>query len=862
MFAGIRNRVRFRDLAVVIAAAWLLVHAALYVAHTRQAWPGDGSFLFAQAGSFVVLLLSLAVLRPRSAGLGIGIQLIVSTLLLLAFACDAAFVARLLVLLLWAACAVCGMRQALARTAGWRYATWGVSAAAVYAALVPLTFLLGFLHLLTPWIVGAVAVAAALPGAIIAIPGLPMLPRKLRQQFDQFDIFELCWLEVIWIILAVAFVGASVPETHSDAVRVHLPYIHQVVRDHGISHQYACWFRLEPMAAQTCCAAFAVVGSDAAAKWFSWLALLALMLLVADEVQERSGSRRLGLFAGAAVLSCPVFVDLAATLYVDHVMALLCTAGFAALFRALRPPCWRGILLSAAIMASTVQVKYPGLIFSVVWGIALCGSLLRHCPRRLALRWSLAGGAMLVFAALPWHAYVYAGTGNPFFPFLHHWFPSPYWIEGFTLQKVFGVSFKLSSGLTGALSFPWIATYQTTRFIEGHNGFIGFWVLALAPCWFLARPRQAGPRWWDVVLAGMAAIAGVVVYTPYIRYWLPAYPLLVVGCVLSAGSIDWSWRLKRPFPRAVAGIALGVLLLLPLPVNCQLWAWDEYTRRIPLNEQLAQHFPGYQTVQELNRILGPEDGVLCTGFEGVHLVAGRPYEFPFWWNDVYRIHDVASFGDFCRRHSIRYWIVDHGRTARTGHETGEIQRRYWTDARMVEGGGTLAVYDVAPLQGEAGAPASQCQWPAVLKKTDKPWAPLDSPIAWINLSGDAATDPASKTVTVTPDRQIAHCLPPPSEGRICKVRFDLCSKEYTYPLADIAWYDAEGKVLDHVTGAGYGRADYPFQVYSRVPPGAKAGWVRLRAWQSPLELKGGSVAYWSLAAPANVACRRGHGDSF
>ena len=187
-----------------------------------------------------------------------------------------------------------------------RYATWGVAAATVCAALVPLCFLLGVLHWLAPGCVTAVAIAAALPGAVFGLRRLSAVPGNILRHFRDFDTFELCWLEALWIMLAVAFVSASVPETHSDAVRVHLPYIHQVVQDQGISHQYACWHRLQPMAFQACCAAFAVAGSDATAKWFSWLVLAALALLVADEVQQRSGSRRLALICrrGRAELPC------------------------------------------------------------------------------------------------------------------------------------------------------------------------------------------------------------------------------------------------------------------------------------------------------------------------------------------------------------------------------------------------------------------------------------------------------------------------------------------------------------------------------------------------------------------------------
>ena len=334
IFARLRGRFRLIDAAIVTAAAWFLVHAAVYTVHAWQTAHSLTPFFFWQLCIFVAVLLAAAILRPAIAGVLIGFQLLVSTVALVAMAQDATFVIRLFVVLLWAACAVGGMRRLLERIAGPRYATWGVSSAAAFAALVPLCFLLGILHWLNPWIVALVAVATAFPGAIVVFRNLPSMPRNLVQTFRQFDVLELCWLEAIWLIMAVAFVGAGSSEICSDAVRVHLPYIHQLVQDQGFSHQYACWHRLQPMAAESCYAAFAAIGSDAAAKWLSWLALVALVVLIVDEVRERSGSRRMALFAGAAVLSCPVLVELATTLYIDHLMTLFCTAGFIVLFRA------------------------------------------------------------------------------------------------------------------------------------------------------------------------------------------------------------------------------------------------------------------------------------------------------------------------------------------------------------------------------------------------------------------------------------------------------------------------------------------------------------------------------------------------
>ena len=451
VFAKLRGRIRPVDAAAVVAAAWFLAHAAVY---TVRAWHTSHSlthFFVWQLGCFIALLLVAAIVRPAIAGVLIGIQLFVSTVVLLALAQDVTLVIRLLVVLLWAACAVSGMRRLLGQFVGPRYATWGVAAAAAFAALVPLCFLLGILHWLNPWMVAIIAVATALPGAIVVFRNLPSLPRNLVQTFRQFDILELCWLEAIWLILAVALVGAGSSETCSDAVRVHLPYIHQLVQDQGFSHQYACWHRLQPMAAQSCYAAFATIGSDAAAKWLSWLALVALVALIVDEVHQRCGSRRMALFAGAAVLSCPVLVELATTLYIDHLVTLFCTAGFIVLFRALNPPCWRGILLSAAIVASMDQVKYPGLIFTAIWGLIMFVTLLRRCSWPRAFGLSMAGGAMLVASACPWYIYVYAGTGNPFYPYLHNWFPTPYWTNEINLHDLYEYFFKMPPGIGGAL---------------------------------------------------------------------------------------------------------------------------------------------------------------------------------------------------------------------------------------------------------------------------------------------------------------------------------------------------------------------------------------------------------------------------
>ena len=297
-------------------------------------------------------------------------------------------------------------------------------------------------------------------------------------------------------------------------------------------------------------------------------------------------------------------------------------------------------------------------------------------------------------------------------------------------------------------------------------------------------------------------------------------------------------------------------MISPLPFNCQQSPWREYSHKITREEQLAQRFPGYEAVRQFNQSLGPDDGVICTGYEGIYLIAGRPYEYNLWWNPIHHVHDVASFADFCRRNNIRYWIVDHARTMLVGVDEGEIQSHYWTEARTVAARSTLTIYDVASSQDTTQPVPARQDWAAVLDKSPGDWKCTDCPANWISLYGDSAKSAARTAVVAAPDRQIGHRLPPPAEGQMCTVELDLSSPVSTYPMAEVYWYDADGKVLDQVMGAGFGKADYRFCLYSPVPPGAKSGWVRLRTWQgAPVELTRGSVSYRPLAVPATVAAR-------
>lgn len=170
------RRIGVGQLALGLAAAWFCVHAAIYAVEMcrldsvlyRHAEHVLKHFFGWQALGFLVAAIVATTRRPSATGRVLGGYLALSTAALLAFSQNAAMIASLPLLLLWMACTVQGMRLAIARAAGQRYATWGVATAAVYAALVPICFFLGLLDAITPPIVAALAVATVLPGAVWA----------------------------------------------------------------------------------------------------------------------------------------------------------------------------------------------------------------------------------------------------------------------------------------------------------------------------------------------------------------------------------------------------------------------------------------------------------------------------------------------------------------------------------------------------------------------------------------------------------------------------------------------------------------------------------------------------------------------
>jgi len=844
-------RTRFDRAVPWIVAIWTAVHLAFYVGLIRDipsVWrehaQGSDFFRWQLVGFLLLWFLSARVRSPMAGRVCAG-YLALSTLVLLGLSRDPAQVAGLAVFIGWGVCTANGVRLALGRIANEKLATWGVAVGATYAILLPVAFFLGILGGLSFWPVALTGAAMAAPGAAHAIRNLRRLPRAVLGRCNDLDCVELAVLEAVWLLVALGFVGASVDEVWSDAVRVHLPYVHETALQQDLTHQYACIYRLQVMGVQTCYAAFYVLGGDILVKWFSWLVVPLTALLVGEEVWGRSGSRPLALFAGAATLGCPLLLFLSTSAYIDHVLVLLCTTAFFMLLRAMSPPSLGGVMASAVVIAAVAQTKYTGLMYGALWALLLLVGLLRQLPWRQSLRWCVASGACAGLVAAPWYAYVYAGTGNPVYPFLHNWFPSPFWDGSVEIVNNVNSIFHLRPGIVSWLVFPWTATFHTGRIVEGCNGFLGFWTIALLPCLLLAF-RAGRTQFLDLTAAGLLMIGMMLTTTPYARYWLPGYPALMasltlaLGCVLGRGG----WKPSQGVRMACGFVLLG-LLLLPLAFWLTSDSWAVFSKRLSPEERLSRHFPGYPAVLELNRRLASDEGVICTGYLGVHKVQGRAYEFFPCWNAAHHITDLPSFDAFRARHGIRYWVVDRGR-ADLYHAYAQlgIPQHYWTDARLVAAYSTVAIYDLqqetktaVPVEHEVAATISPGGSPPAAPAGTAGWTDLSpSPREGVRLSDGA--------IEVGALGMVGHRFAVRAGSR-CEVLVELQAENSGLAIVEATWLNGE-EVVGHVVGyVSTGPALFSASLHAPVPPGAREGWVYVRPYDGqPVRLKHAAIKFW------------------
>ena len=448
---------------------------------------------------------------------------------------------------------------------------WAIPMACGLALLSHLGLLLGFAGLLRPGPV--IAVLAAIH--LLAIP-----------------VWRGMTVRISWLGAAALLPGALLalyPPTAFDATLYHLPFARAFVASGGVPFLPDLRFPVFPQANEMLFALVMLFAPDLAAHGAQWLMTALTAALVWAWGRDAFGAEA-GRLAAAVYLGAPIVVSLAGSGYVDSGLTLFVTAALYAVRR------WRGsgerrwLLLSALFAATAADVKYLGLFFLGVAGLAV---LLGRLPERgSGERWrgALLFGAVALAALAPWYGRIYAWTGNPLFPYFPRIFGSSPWaplhFHGFDGPGV--------ERLVRLARLPW-----DTVFERGRYGFQP----PQSPVWLVALPLALLASLRDPRQRRLLALAAIYAFAclslpPDSRYLMPATPLLAVSIAGVAGRM-----LDRRF--LAAGLCAACLLPGALYALYRLRLQGPPPLTPEAREAyLARQLPLYPAVASLNHSRG------------------------------------------------------------------------------------------------------------------------------------------------------------------------------------------------------------------------------------------------------------------
>lgn len=216
------------------------------------------------------------------------------------------------------------------------------------------------------------------------------------------------------------------------------------------------------------------------------------------------------------------------------------------------------VTLALAVVVLDERLPRRVLLGALLYGLLFALKPLHGIAATPLLLWALwrqrtalpgAGSfalALLAFLAVGGssYAYAWATTGNPVLPLLNDVFQSPAFpTAGFN-------DARWQQGLDAML--PWSLTFDTSQYLEGWDGALGFVLVALAGAWLLAFVDR---RARGLAICATLAIALPLLPLQYARYLHPGIALLLPALALA---------LQRTLPHARATWLVAGLCALNL----------------------------------------------------------------------------------------------------------------------------------------------------------------------------------------------------------------------------------------------------------------------------------------------------------
>lgn len=468
-----------------------------------------------------------------------------------------------------------------------------VAALAASAALTPL------LAALAAWsLPGAQAALAVLVGALLLAPrpgaaGTGPAPPPVSEPWSPFE--RVC-AAAVGLSLAATLLSALAPATAWDAAVAHLALPADYARLGRMVPNPGNVYSGYPHFAHTLFALAHYPGLEKSTTLFAW-SLGALACLAAGVLGARVAGRRVGWIAAAILATAPVFVDQGGAVGVDLVFAAYTAAALCALFawRDTRHAPW--LWMAALIAGASCGIRHTGLLAALFLALAV-----PFAARDRRARHAAVFGAAAFAAAAPWLLRAWWVTGNPVFPFLAEWFPSPAFPHiGITaLGAHETVARGGGIGIAGLLRFPWDIVMRPAQF-DGWSKSPGVLVLALG----LPGLVVGGPRARALGIFSVAGIAAFYAFQRFARYLLPFFlPMMVVAAVAAERIRPLRWPVRALLAATFAhGLLLHAAAIhFKVPVTLGMQSRDEY---------LTQRIERYPAFQWANRHLN-DGGVLLT----------------------------------------------------------------------------------------------------------------------------------------------------------------------------------------------------------------------------------------------------------
>jgi hypothetical protein len=492
-------------------------------------------------------------------------------------------------------------------------APWPIILAAGLAALSQTALLLGLVGQLRASIVATLAILinVAAAGDYWRRRHAPHLHALSSSGATRITARALAGAALVMVLACPAFVLALYPPLGFDQTLYHLPFARAFAESGGVRWLPTLIYPVFPQLAELLNAAVLLLASDVATQMTGCLGLIGCVGLAFVWTREQASPAG-GWLAAAMLAGSPCAVYLAATGYVEPLLALLGLSSLYAAERAHRNGDIGWIVVAGALAGTAASVKYQGLFL-------LPASLLlaiRRGPWRAVVRpfacYTIAASLTLV----PTYARIVALTGNPLFPFFPAIFGSSPWDADEFVRPV-GARRPLL-----AATFLWDLTFRRHAV-----GGLPFWSpafafgapLVIAGIWqqpalrrlalvflayLLVAPLNShyflgmAPLWCVLVGSGAAGLAGS---SPTARR------LLVAGALIVAmgGDAYLLYRIQRLGPPPATAAGRHQLLTRQLPLHGAIDFLNRSQGRVVIYGVNAEHMVHYAAGTLLGGFNGP-----------------------------------------------------------------------------------------------------------------------------------------------------------------------------------------------------------------------------------------------------------------